>query len=64
MKEMELLKRSGVYLENKEYTPEEIKRWEIEISEYIMNHSSKNGDISKLNLEYTTIYDKIKRYDS
>ena len=53
--EIELLKKAGIRLENKDYTVEELKKCERDITEYIMSHSSKNGDISKLRSEYSKI---------
>ena len=54
--EVELIKKAGIKLENKDYSTEELKRYETEITEYIMSHSSKNGDISKLSNEYSGIF--------
>lgn len=54
--EIELIKKAGIKLENKDYSTEELKRYETEITEYIMSHSSKNGDISKLSNEYSGIF--------
>lgn len=54
--EMKLMKNAGVYLEDKDYSSEELKRIEYNITEYIMNHSSKDGSIGKLQNEYASIY--------
>ena len=54
--EIELIEKAGVKIEDKDYTSEELKRCETEITEYIMSHSSKNGDISKLSNEYSEIF--------
>ena len=54
--EIKLIKKAGVKIEDKDYTSEELKRCETEITEYIMSHSSKNGDISKLSNEYSNIF--------
>lgn len=54
-KEIELLKSAGIDAE-KDYTNEELKGIERKITEYIMNHSSKNGDIGKLQNEYQSIF--------
>lgn len=35
-KEVELMKNAGVYLENKDYSYEELKRFKRNITEYIM----------------------------
>lgn len=54
--EIDLIKKAGVNIEDKDYTVEELKRCGTEITEYIMSHSSKNGDISKLSYEYSEIF--------
>ena len=54
-KEIELLKSAGIDIKE-DYTTEELKGVEREITEYIMNHSSKNGDIGKLQNEYQSIF--------
>ena len=54
--EIKLIEQSGIRLENKDYSTEELKRYEIEITEYIMSHNSKNGDISKLCNKYSGIF--------
>lgn len=58
-KEIELMKKAGVYIENKEYTNDELQKVEREITEYIMNHSSKDGSIGKLQNEYQSIFRTI-----
>jgi len=55
-KEVKLMKNAGVYLEDKDYSNEELKRIEHNITEFIMNHSSKDGSIGKLQNEYESIY--------
>lgn len=59
-KEIELIRNAGVILENKDYTKEELDRCERQITDFIMNHSSKNGDIDRLNREYSNILFKIR----
>lgn len=54
-RERELLNKAGVYLENRKYSADEIKRIEISIEEFILSHSTKNGDIDRLNDEYRDI---------
>lgn len=58
-KEKELLKDIGISLENKDYTSEELRSCEISIEEFIMSHSSKNGDIAKYANKYNSILNKI-----
>ena len=54
--EIELIEKAGVIIEDRDYTEEDLLRCETEITSYIMNHSSKNGDISKLQNLYSNIY--------
>ena len=56
-KELELLKKAGVDIENKkEYTNDDKKYIFRQVSEFIMSHSSKNGDIGRLQNEYESIF--------
>lgn len=56
-KEMKLLKIAGVNIENKvEYTYDEKRYIFRQVTEFIMNHSSKNGDIGRLQGEYDSIF--------
>ena len=54
--EIDLIEKAGVKVEDRDYTSEELKRYETEIIESIMSHSSKNRDISKLSNEYSNIF--------
>ena len=55
--EIELLKKAGVNIENKqEYTNEDKKYIFSQVTEFIMSHSSKNGDIARLQNEYESIF--------
>lgn len=59
-KEMELLKIAGVNIVNiVEYTDDEKRYIFRQVTEFIMNHSSKNGDIGRLQEEYECIINKI-----
>lgn len=59
-KELKLLRNAGVEIEkDKEYTIEEKKHICMQVSEYIMSHSSKNGDIAKLQNDYSNILKKV-----
>lgn len=59
-KELQLLKTAGVEVEkNKEYSNDEKKHICMQISDFIMSHSSKNGDISKLQNDYRSILNKL-----
>lgn len=57
--EIELLEKAGIAIENKEYSKEDLKRCETRIVEYIMNHSSKNNEIDKLQNQYRSIFRTI-----
>ena len=57
--EIDLIKKAGIIIENKDYTREELKKCETEIIEYIMSQSSKNGNISNLRNQYENIFSKI-----
>ena len=58
--EIELIENAGFKVEDKDYTREELRKCETQITEYIMSHSSKNGDIGKLSNEYSSI---IRTFD-
>lgn len=58
--EIELIENAGFKVENKDYTKDELRKCESQITEYIMSHSSKNGDIGKLSNEYSSI---IRNFD-
>ena len=56
-KELELLRNAGVNIENKqEFTNDDKKYIFRQVSEFIMSHSSKNGDIGRLQNEYESIF--------
>lgn len=58
-KEIKLLKNIGINIEDKEYTNEELRRYEYQIEDFIMSHSIKNGDISKLSNQYNSILNTL-----
>ena len=55
-KEIELMKQAGVYIEDKDYNNEELKKCEQQIVEFIMSHSCKNNEIDKLQNQYSSIF--------
>ena len=56
-KELELLRKAGVNVENKQdFTNDDKKYIFRQVSEFIMSHSSKNGDIGRLQNEYDSIF--------
>lgn len=48
-----LLSQAGVYVEDKNYTKEEIESFKIKVTDYIMSNSSK--EIDKLNKKFSNI---------
>lgn len=59
--EIELLQVAGVNVEDREYSKEELRKCEMDIEEFIMSHSSKNGDISKLSNQYYGILNTLSK---
>ena len=45
--DIKLLSNAGINVEDIDYNKEELKKCELEIEEFIMSHSTKNGDIAK-----------------
>jgi hypothetical protein len=58
--EIELIEKAGITIENKDYSKEELKKCQLQIEEYIISHSSKNGDIDKLSNQYSSIFKIIE----
>ncbi len=48
-----LLKEVGIYVEDKDYTKNEVEHIKIKITDYIMSQSSK--DINKYNMKFSNI---------
>lgn len=57
--EIKLLENIGINIENKEYTKEELRIYESQIEDFIMSHSTKNGDISRLSNQYNSILNTL-----
>ena len=57
--EIKLLENIGINIEDKEYTNEELRRYENQIEDFIMSHSTKNGDISKLSNQFSSILNTL-----
>lgn len=60
--ELNLLKNIGIYIEDREYEKNELIEYETNIENYIMGHSSKNGDIQRLTNQYSNILNTIIKY--
>ena len=59
--EKELLKNVGINIENREYTSEELKQCERQITEYIMKQSTKDGSVLRLLSQYNGILNDLER---
>ena len=59
--EINLLNNAGAYIDDRDYSKEEIKDIQMEISNFIMCHSSKNGDIKRLTIEYNSVLNTIMK---
>lgn len=58
-KEINLLEKAGVYVEDRDYNKQELEKCAFNIQDYIMSHSLKNGDINKISNQYNEILQKI-----
>lgn len=54
-KNQKLLQQIGYKIENREYSPEEIKKCETYIANHIMSQSSKNNDIAKETIKFNDL---------
>lgn len=57
--EIKLLKNIGIELNDKEYSSEELRKYETEIESFIMSQSTKNGDLDKAMRNYSGILRKL-----
>ena len=60
-KDKELLSNAGIQIEDREYSINELSSFSVKIEEYIMSHSTKNGDISRVSQEYDKLLDLFGR---
>lgn len=51
--DLELFNEAGIYVEDKNYTKEEIENLKIQVTDYIMSQSSK--EIRELNKRFSNI---------
>lgn len=51
--DLELFNEAGIYVEDKNYTKEEIENLKIQVTDYIMSQSSK--EIRELNKKFSNI---------
>ena len=60
----QLLNEAGIYIQDKDYSKDEISNFFNEIMEYVMNGSIKNNDISKSLKEYNDIINILDNYSN
>ena len=58
-KEINLLEKAGVYVEDRDYNKQELERCAFHIQDYIMSHSSKNGDMNRISNQYNGILNTL-----
>ena len=56
-----LLEKADVKVEDREYSSDEIKKDIVDISNYIMSKSSKNGDIAKTQAQYMPLVNVLHK---
>ncbi len=61
IKEQKLLNDAGIKIEDKECTNEELRKCIVNVEDFIMSHSSKNGDILRLSDKYDKILKTLNR---
>ena len=59
--EIELIQKAGVNISEESYNEDDLKISIYKMTDYIMSHSHKNGDIDKLQKEYSNIFDIMER---
>lgn len=57
--DIKLLSNAGINVEDIDYNKEELRKYELEIEEFIMSHSTKNGDIAQLSNQYSSILNTL-----
>ncbi len=57
--ELQSLKDIGINIEDKEYSKTELRKLEDNIEDFIMSHSTKNGDFDRLTNQYNGILNAI-----
>lgn len=60
--EQNMLKDIGINVENRNYSVEELRKYEVDVEDFIMSHSSKNGDIDKVKQQYDSILNILVKY--
>lgn len=60
----ELLSQLGVEIEDRNYSTEEIKKYENNIATHIMSKSLKNMDLAKESVKYSSLMNIFARYEN
>lgn len=60
----ELLSQLGVEIEDRNYSTEEIKKYENNIATHIMSKSLKNMDLAKESVKYSNLMNILARYEN
>lgn len=50
-----LLEKIGINIANRDCSKSELREYEVKIEDFIMLHSTKNGDIDKIRNQYNKI---------
>lgn len=58
-KDIELIKKAGINIEDKNYSNEELNKFQTSIIDYIMSASSKNGEIDKRKNQFENVFRTI-----
>lgn len=59
-----LLNELGIDIENRDYSIDEIKKYETDIANHIMSKSLKNMDLAKESVKYSSLMNILARYES
>ena len=62
-RQQNLLKQIDIVSEDRDYSPEEIKKCVNSISEHIMSQSSKNGDLSNEMTKFNELINLLARHE-
>ena len=57
--DIKLLENAGINVEDREYSKQELERCAFNIQDYIMSHSSKNGDMNRISNQYNEILNTL-----
>lgn len=61
IEQQDLLQQANVMIEDKDYSQDEIKNALNNVCSHIMSQSTKNGDLSRVMIEYNSIIDDLSK---